>query len=75
MAVGGTACDWNLIHVLEDYIRVKILKLPSEGQHVKHAEQRGIWVPTQHLLWDQGMPRKILTELAGRRTFQMQTDF
>jgi hypothetical protein len=23
---------------------------------VKHTEQRGIWVPTQHLLWDQGKP-------------------
>jgi hypothetical protein len=22
---------------------------------VKHTEQRGIWVPTQHLLWDQGL--------------------
>jgi hypothetical protein len=28
---------------------------------VRHTEQRGIWVPTQHLLWDQGKPRK--TEL------------
>jgi hypothetical protein len=24
---------------------------------VKHAVRRGIWVPTQHLLWDQGNPR------------------
>jgi hypothetical protein len=24
--------------------------------HEKHAVQRGIWVPTQHLLWDQGIP-------------------
>jgi hypothetical protein len=34
--------------------------------------QRGIWVPTQHLLWDQGKPWKTLIELAGRRTFRMQ---
>jgi hypothetical protein len=27
------------------------------GLHEKHAVQRGIWVPTQHLLWDQGKPR------------------
>jgi hypothetical protein len=27
---------------------------------VKHAEQRGIRVPTQHLLWDQGKPLKTL---------------
>jgi hypothetical protein len=27
----------------------------------KHAVQRGVWVPTQHLLWDQGKPRKSLT--------------
>jgi hypothetical protein len=34
---------------------------------VKHTEQPGIWVPTQHLLWDQGNPRKTLIDLAGRR--------
>jgi hypothetical protein len=28
---------------------------------VKQAEQRGIWVPTQHLLRDQRKPRKTLT--------------
>jgi hypothetical protein len=39
------------------------LKLPLGGLHVKHTEQRGIWVPTQHLLWDQGKPRKTLIEL------------
>jgi hypothetical protein len=30
---------------------------------MKHAVQRGIWVPTQHLLWDQGKPWKPLIEL------------
>jgi hypothetical protein len=30
------------------------------GLHENHALQRGIWVPTQHLLWDQGKPRKTL---------------
>jgi hypothetical protein len=30
--------------------------LPLGGLHGKHAVQRGIWVPTQHLLWDQGKP-------------------
>jgi hypothetical protein len=45
------------------------------GLHGKHAVQRGIWVSTQHLLWDQGKPRKTLIELAGRRTFRMQSDF
>jgi hypothetical protein len=35
------------------------------GLHEKHAVQRGIWVPSQHLLWDQGKPRKTLIELAG----------
>jgi hypothetical protein len=49
--------------------------LPFGGLHVKHAEQRGIWVPTQHLIWDQGKPQKTLIELAGHRTFRMQTDF
>jgi hypothetical protein len=42
------------------------------GLHGKHAVQRGIWVPTQHLLCDQGNPRKTLIELVDRRTFQMQ---
>jgi hypothetical protein len=27
---------------------------PLGGLHAKHAVQRGIWVPTQHLLWDHG---------------------
>jgi hypothetical protein len=49
-------------------------KLILGGLHEKHEVQRGIWVPTQHLLWDQGKPRKILIELAGRRTFRMQTE-
>jgi hypothetical protein len=35
-------------------------KLIFGGLHEKHAVQRGIWVPTQHLLWDQGKPRKTL---------------
>jgi hypothetical protein len=38
--------------------------LPLGGLHGKHAVQRGIWVQTQHLLWDQGKPRKTLIELA-----------
>jgi hypothetical protein len=50
-------------------------KLIFGGLHDKHAMQRGIWVPTQHSLCDQGKPRKTLIELAGRRTFRMQTDF
>jgi hypothetical protein len=39
-------------------------KLIFGGLHEKHAVQRGIWVPTQHLLWDQAKPRKTLIELA-----------
>jgi hypothetical protein len=38
-------------------------KLIFGGVHEKHAVRRGIWVPTQHLLWDQGKPRKTLIEL------------
>jgi hypothetical protein len=40
-------------------------KLIFGGLHEKHAVQRGIWVPTQHLLWDQGKPRETLIELAA----------
>jgi hypothetical protein len=50
-------------------------KLIFGGLHEKHAVQREIWVPTQHSLWDQGKPWKTLIELAGRRTFLMQTDY
>jgi hypothetical protein len=32
-----------------------------------HAVQCGIWVPTQHLLWDQGKPWKPLIELVVAR--------
>jgi hypothetical protein len=41
-------------------------KLIVGGLHEKHAVQRGIWVPTQHLLWDQGKPRKTLIDGDGR---------
>jgi hypothetical protein len=34
----------------EGYIKVKFFMLPFGVLHVKHAVQRGIWVPTQHLL-------------------------
>jgi hypothetical protein len=30
----------------------KFGNLNLRGLHGKHAVQRGIWVPTQHLLWD-----------------------
>jgi hypothetical protein len=45
------------------------------GLHEKHAVQLEFWVPTQHLLKNQGKPRKSLIKLAGRRTFRMQTVF
>jgi hypothetical protein len=77
MALGeGAAFKLNLNRhrSLTGCIRAKILKLPLGGLHVKHAEQSGIWIPTQHLLCDQERPRKTLIELAGRRTFLMQTE-
>jgi hypothetical protein len=42
-------------------------KLIFGGLNEKHAVQRGIWVPTQHSLWDQGKPWKTLIELACER--------
>jgi hypothetical protein len=45
------------------------------GLDEKYAMQRGIWLPTQNFINDRGKPRKTLIELAGRRTFRMQTDF
>jgi hypothetical protein len=40
---------------------------------VKHAVQRGIWVPTQHLLWDRGKPRKTNT-LCGQNAVYINSD-
>jgi hypothetical protein len=39
--------------------------LPLGGLHEKRAVQCEIWVPTQHLLWDQEKPWKTLIELAS----------
>jgi hypothetical protein len=54
MALGAElACKLNLngYQSLTGCVKANILKLPSGGLHVKHTEQRGIWVPTQHMLW------------------------
>jgi hypothetical protein len=52
---GGAAFKLNLNRnlSLKGCIRTKFFKLPFGGLHVQHAEQRGICVRTQHLLWDQ----------------------
>jgi hypothetical protein len=42
-------------------------KLIFGGLHEKHAVQRGIWVPTQHSLWDQGKPWKPMIEFWKER--------
>jgi hypothetical protein len=49
-------------------------KLIFGGLHEKHAVQRGIWVPTQHFLWDQGKPRKTLIELAVCMSHKRKAD-
>jgi hypothetical protein len=46
MALGEAAFKLNLIRDLDGCVRANIWKLPLGGLHVKHAEQRGIWVPT-----------------------------
>jgi hypothetical protein len=51
-----TVCHW------EGHVRANFL-LPLGGLHVKHAVRRGIWVPTQHLLW----PRKTSESLDRAR--------
>jgi hypothetical protein len=43
----------------------EIFNVSMGGLHGKHAVKRGICVPTQDLLWDQGKPQKTLIELAG----------
>jgi hypothetical protein len=57
----------------EGYIKARNCLLPFG--RAACAVQIGIWVPTQHLLWDEGKPRKSLIELAGRRIFRKQADF
>jgi hypothetical protein len=70
-SMGSTAGSY-----FENFILTsKFLMLPLGGLYVKNGVQRGIWVPTQHLLRDQRKLWKTLIELAGRRTFRMQTDF
>jgi hypothetical protein len=60
-----------LIFCFVGCITTEILKLVLRGLHEKISVQRGILVPTQHLLWDRGKQLKNLIELAGRRTFLM----
>jgi hypothetical protein len=45
------------------------------GLKERHAVQIKVCVPTHHLFWDRGKPRKTFIDLAGRRTFQMPTLF
>jgi hypothetical protein len=71
MALEGSAFERKVIRHQEGYIRATFLMLLLGGLHVKHALQRGIWAPTQHLLWDKEKLRKTLIELVGRKTFQM----
>jgi hypothetical protein len=48
----------------------------SEWLHEKHAVATwGTWKPSEHLLEDREKPKKTWTEMAGRRTFRMHTDF
>jgi hypothetical protein len=42
-------------------MRRNVERLTFGGLHEKHAVQHGIWIPTQHLLWNQGNPRKTCT--------------
>jgi hypothetical protein len=72
--ITGVPSERISIQHQEEYIKAKFFMLPLGGLHVKHVVQCGIWVPTEHLLWDQGKPQKTLIELAGHRTFRMQTD-
>jgi hypothetical protein len=53
------------------------LKLSYDLEGCMRSMQYNVefWVPTQHLLKDQGKPRKTVIKLAGRRTFRMQTVF
>jgi hypothetical protein len=73
-ALEGLHQNECLFDIRRGTLRWSVL-LPLGGLHVKHSMQRGIWVSTQHLPWDQGKPRKTFIELSGRRTFRMQTDF
>jgi hypothetical protein len=46
----GAPSEQISIRHQEGYIKAKLFMLPLGGLHVKHAVQRGIWVPTQDLL-------------------------
>jgi hypothetical protein len=48
---GSGNMTWiNIYIMLEGLHYGEMLTLPMGGLHVKHAVQRGIWVPTRHLL-------------------------
>jgi hypothetical protein len=52
------------------HIKTKFLVLSVGGLQEKQAVQRGIWLPTQYLLWDQEKPRKtdVEVEVTSRLT-------
>jgi hypothetical protein len=53
-AVVGEMSDFGGLYYAKNFE-----KLIFRGLHEKHARQRGIWVPTQHSLWDHGKPCEI----------------
>jgi hypothetical protein len=50
LGIKGVPSERISIWHQEEYIKAKLLMLPFGGLRVKHAVQRGICVPTQHLL-------------------------
>jgi hypothetical protein len=71
----GRAAFGEILMLIWGLFYGRILMLTLGGLHERHDVQRGICVPTQHLLWDREKTRKTLIELAGRMSFRMRTDF
>ena len=57
------------------YLWAEIVRLVLAGLYDKHAAQSGCWVATQFFCIACGKRGKTLIQLAGRRTFRMQSDF
>jgi hypothetical protein len=54
LGIKGVPSERVSIRHQEVHIKAKFFTLPLGGLHVKHAVQRGIWIPNQHFFWDQG---------------------
>jgi hypothetical protein len=69
------SCDRNEFFVVSEVLHYSEIWYNIGRSTLKQNFDVAVVRATQHLLYDRGNPRKNLIDLAGRRTFRMQTDF